>query len=537
MSLMDEPTIRSGMPFNLDDLIHHRVIEGNRVEFKATWNHPIESAVVKTVCAFANDLLNLNGGYIVLGIEEEGGLPILPPRGLDDMNLDRVQKEVHGACHRISPSYQPILFLADYQGRAILVIWAPGGDNRPYQASATKGANPEYYVRQSSESISANKGEVHRQLMELAAKIPFDDRRSLQAKLEDISPTLVRRFLHQVRSDILNAVPPVSDYDLYRKLRIVAPINSHEVPRNVGLLFFHEDPDQFFPGARIEVVQFRDDAGGDLMEERIFRGPLPEQIRSTLEFLKNVGGELVTKVPNQAEAKRTFAYPFEALEEAVVNAVYHRGYDGPPEPVKIYIYNNRIEIINYPGPVAGVKREQLELGQPGPVAPARNRRIGDFLKELRLAEARGTGIPKIRRKMIENGSSDPSFDFDDARTYYRINLPANTIVRTIAVLDTFAKLLSFVASFQSPPSSSELDPYRLMQKTTEIDPSDEKRIEQMKNIVNSSLAHIQNNLYSYEVGGTVVNPDERTRAAIIDSLRNALDFLDKRKNERENEHS
>jgi ATP-dependent DNA helicase RecG len=419
---MDEPTIRSGMPFNLDDLIHRRAIEGNRVEFKATWNHPIESAVVKTVCAFANDLLNLNGGYIVLGVEEEGGRPILPPRGMDDLDLDEVQKEVYGACHRIRPDYQPILFPGDYQGKAILVIWAPGGDTRPYQAAETKGAKSEYYVRQGPMSVVA-KGEFFRQLMESAAKVPFDDRRSLQAKLEDISPTLVRRFLHQVRSDILNADPPFSDYELYRKLRIVLPINAHEVPRNVGLLFFHEDPDQFFSGARIEVVRFWDDAAGDRLQEWIFRGPLPEQILSTLNHLRSFGGgERVWKVKDQAEALRTFAYPFEAVEEALVNAVYHRGYDGPSEAVKVYIYPDRMEIINYPGPVAGVKREQLEAGQPGPIAPARNRRIGEFLKELRLAEARGTGIPKIRRIMKENGSPEPKFEFDDDRTYYRTTL-------------------------------------------------------------------------------------------------------------------
>jgi ATP-dependent DNA helicase RecG len=420
MKGMNQSPTSNGMPFNLDDLIHRRAIEGNRVEFKATWNRVIEPAVVQTVCAFANDLLNLNGGYVVLGIEEEGGRPTLPPRGLDDLDLDLIQKEVYGACKRISPDYPPMLFPGDYQGKAVLVIWAPGGDNRPYQApdSMAKGASRDYYVRQGPMSVAA-KGEVFRQLMEGAAKIPFDDRRSLHAKREDISPTLVRRFLHQVKSDILNVDPPVSDYDLYRKLRIVAPVNAHEVPRNVGLLFFHEDPDQFFPGARIEVVLFRDNAAGDVLAEWTFLGPLPYQVHETLQILKNIGGELVIKFPDRAEAERTFTYPFGALEEAVVNAVYHRGYDGPPEPTKVYIYPDRIEIINYPGPVAGVQADQLLPGHPGPVAPARNRRIGEFLKELRLAEARGTGIPKIQRKMMENGSPEPIFDFDDARTYYR----------------------------------------------------------------------------------------------------------------------
>ncbi|MBI4579867.1 MAG: hypothetical protein HY718_09205, partial [Planctomycetes bacterium] len=52
-------------------------------------------------------------------------------------------------------------------------------------------------------------------------------------------------------------------------------------------------------------------------------------------------------------------------------------------------------------------------------------RIGEFLKELRLAEGRGTGVPKIFRSMHENGSPEPVLDFDDHRTYFRVILPAH----------------------------------------------------------------------------------------------------------------
>ena len=48
----------------------------------------------------------------------------------------------------------------------------------------------------------------------------------------------------------------------------------------------------------------------------------------------------------------------------------------------------------------------------------RNRRIGDFLKELDLTEGRSTGIPKIRRKLEQNGSPQPLFQTDDALTYF-----------------------------------------------------------------------------------------------------------------------
>ena len=91
------------LPINLDDLIHSRSVENVRREFKKTWNSPILDATLRSICAFANDFFNLNGGYIVIGIEENEGLPILPPHGLDDLNLDEIQKEIRGNCKRIDP--------------------------------------------------------------------------------------------------------------------------------------------------------------------------------------------------------------------------------------------------------------------------------------------------------------------------------------------------------------------------------------------------------------------------------------------------
>jgi len=207
-------------------------------------------------------------------------------------------------------------------------------------------------------------------------------------------------------------------------MKIVVPVNSHEVPKNVALLFFSEDPEEFFSGAHIEVVQFGDDAG-DLIEEKEFHGPLNQQIKSCLKYLTSLGGTLLQKIPGQAEVEKTVPYPYEAIEEALVNAIYHRSYEATPEPTKVYLYDDRMEIISYPGPVAGIQLKHFEPGQSIPQVPARNRRIGELLKELRLAESRGTGIPKIRRRMQENGSPAVKFDFDETHTYFRVILPVH----------------------------------------------------------------------------------------------------------------
>ena len=98
---------------------------------------------------------------------------------------------------------------------------------------------------------------------------------------------------------------------------------------------------------------------------------------------------------------------------------------GPAEPVKVYLYPDRMEVISYPGPVPGIQPSYFKSGEALPPVAARNRRIGDFLKELRLAEKRGSGIPKIQRQMRQNGSPEARFDFDETRTYFRTILPVH----------------------------------------------------------------------------------------------------------------
>jgi len=240
-----------------------------------------------------------------------------------------------------------------------------------------------------------------------------------------ISSSLVRQFLADVRSDHVAPGVDVATDILIRSLKLTSPVNGGESPRNVAILFFADDPQTYFPAARIEVVQFGDDAGGDLIEERVFRGPLPQQVRHSLDYLNGLSANVIRKVPGQAEAERFVLYPYEAMEEAVANAVHHRSYEFPPEPIRVHLYPDRLEITSYPGPVPGLDPEHLLPGAHAPALPMRNRRIGEFLKELRLAEMRNPGVPTIHRKMAENGSPNARFDFDVERTYFRVTLPAH----------------------------------------------------------------------------------------------------------------
>lgn len=280
----------------------------------------------------------------------------------------------------------------------------------------------------------SNEGELVRSLIQ-QARIPFDDRRAVGATNEDLSFSLVREFLREVRSDL---VTETDASRVYRGMRIVSPVNGHTVPRNIGLLFFSHETERWFRGARLEVVEFPDEAGGDVLTEKIFAGPLDHQVRQCLSYLESITTRHLEKSSSSPEARSWVSFPMAALREAVVNAVYHRSYQESVEPTKVYLYPDRIEIVSYPGPVPGIEDRHLEGSAPAPPVPARNRRIGELLKELRLAEGRGTGLPRIRRSMAENGSPAPRYDFDGGRSYFRITLPAHPEHVVLTLLRDYA---------------------------------------------------------------------------------------------------
>ena len=77
------------LQINLDRLVHARSVESARVEFKASWNEDTTGPqALMTICAFANDYQNLNGGYVVLGVAQEDGRPVLPPKGLTSSEVE-----------------------------------------------------------------------------------------------------------------------------------------------------------------------------------------------------------------------------------------------------------------------------------------------------------------------------------------------------------------------------------------------------------------------------------------------------------------
>ncbi|HLA40139.1 MAG TPA: RNA-binding domain-containing protein, partial [Candidatus Glassbacteria bacterium] len=309
------------LPINLDDLLRQRTVEGERIEYKAGWN---PDAVIRTLCAFANDFENLGGGYLVIGQDCDGhGQPVFPPVGLADNQLDKIQQELLAACQLIQPAYFPLLSVEVVEGRKLIVLWAPGGQNRPYKAPAALTAKQKtwhYYIRRYSSTVEA-KGETEQELLSLAAKVPFDDRFNQTARLSDLSKPLMQAFLQEVGSALAEDADGLSIEALGRQMNLVGGPLESPWPKNVGLMFFSPAPERFFPGTQIDVLWFPEGAGGDRFDEKVFKGPLASMTREALGYIqRNYLHETVIKHADRAEATRVWNFPYTAIEEALVNA-------------------------------------------------------------------------------------------------------------------------------------------------------------------------------------------------------------------------
>ena len=414
------------LPININDLLKKNKVESNRIEFKAGWN---PKKIYHSICAFANDIDNLGGGYILVGVEEENGIAKRPVKGISHEQIDNIQKEMIGFNNKIEPYYLPRISVEEIDDKTIIVIWVPSGANRPYNVLEDVNARhskPKYYIRSGSCTIEA-KGEALDQLRELANRTPFDDRGNSEISIDDISPILVYDHLKKVGSKLVNKFSSEGLEKILEQMDLYEGPTERRYLKNVAAMMFCEHLQKFFPISRVEIVVFpngRIKDPNNFYEIPKITGTVPQMIDETLRQLRTFIRERIIKQKDRAESLRYFNYPYQALEEAVVNALYHRDYQ-EREPVEITIEPDKISILSYAGPDRSVTAEAIKQGSILRSRRYRNRRLGDFLKELELTEGRCTGIPTIQEELAKNGSPRATIETDEGRTFFLIDIPCH----------------------------------------------------------------------------------------------------------------
>ena len=123
-------------------------------------------------------------------------------------------------------------------------------------------------------------------------------------------------FLREVGSELAETAGDLPLEALARRMNVAGGPSESPWPKNVGLLFFNDRPDRFFPGTQIDVLWFPDGAGGDRFEEKTFQGPLGRVTREALRVgvqdvlfvsLVGIGQMLVAGGLTPLEAMKIYA--------------------------------------------------------------------------------------------------------------------------------------------------------------------------------------------------------------------------------------
>ena len=217
------------IPVSIHSLLSGREVEWARIEFKTTWD---PEASLKTICAFANDLDNWGGGYIVLGVEEENGIPKRPLIGVPLNKVDEWQKSIFNKCKLISPDYTPIIGKEEYEGKTFMVIWCPGGYGRPYSSPKTMSKeNKEKicYIRKGSITAEPTDEEI-KDLYALSNRTPYDDQVNHKAVLSDLNFTLIKSYLHEIDSELYGMADSMDFTELCRSMHLISELPEYITP-------------------------------------------------------------------------------------------------------------------------------------------------------------------------------------------------------------------------------------------------------------------------------------------------------------------
>ena len=177
----------------------------------------------------------------------------------------------------------------------------------------------------------------------------------------------------------------------------------------LGILTLGKTPQDFLPGAYVQFLRIDgNELTDDIIDSLTIRGAIPDQIRR-LDDKLIAHNRIAVDITSGPLEKRTALYPMEAVQQLTRNAIMHRTYEGTHAPVRVYWFNDRIEIINPGGIFGSITSENF--GEPG-VTDYRNPNLAEAMRTFELVQRFGIGILIARRLLAEAGHPAPKFEID-----------------------------------------------------------------------------------------------------------------------------
>ena len=384
--------------------------ENSGVEFKRDDLRTQDLA--KELVAFSN----LEGGLVLLGVEDDGTITGLTRQDLEDWVMSVCRDKIRPA---IVPFFEVVRGVKGNNDVAIVRV------TRGYDVHALWHNNTNrYLMRVGTQSREASPEELARL---------FQQRGSIRAELRPVSgatlANLDRRRLRNYFGDIRGQdVPADDDEEAWQSLLVNTEIMTEEGVTVGGMLLFGKTPNRFLPHAGIDAAAYPGtEPDYDAQERTALRGPMTPLLSKGGDIVENGLVEQAlnfvqrnTRVTIEAQGGRRVerpVYPPDALREGIVNALIHRDYLLTSTDIELALYSDRLEIVS-PGRLPnGITPDRMRAG----TRAARNQILKDMMRDYRYLEHMGMGIPrKIVKGMREHNGTEPDLLERDERFVVRL---------------------------------------------------------------------------------------------------------------------
>jgi Predicted transcriptional regulator containing an HTH domain and an uncharacterized domain shared with the mammalian protein Schlafen len=390
--------------------------EGKTLEFKRDLSSP--DGVLRTVVAFANTA----GGTILVGIEDgtRHVRGVVEPVALEERLASLISDS-------ITPRVLPDLEILTYRKTHVVAVQVYPSATRPHHLTKA-GPHAGTYVRVGSTNRRADDALVG-EMKRFALGESFDERALPELDSEAID--------FRVASESFDHIRPLKRRDL-ETLRLTTVHHGRKVPTAGGVILFGSDRLRHFPDAWIQVGRFGGTDRATIVDHAELKLPLLQGIESTIAFVEKHSTRSV--LIGRVHGRQRWSLPPTAVREAVINAVAHADYSQRGAPIRVALFDDRLEVES-PGLLPfGLTVADLPLG----VSKLRNRVIGRVLHELGLVEQWGSGIQRMIAACRDAGLSPPGLE--EIGNRFRVTLRTARVQS--ASLDATDR--SIVALVQSP---------------------------------------------------------------------------------------
>ncbi|MGH7454000.1 MAG: ATP-binding protein, partial [bacterium] len=304
----------------------------------------------------------------------------------------------------ILPPIVPFFHLFEVDGKNIIVVEIPKGPHRPHKP---------FYIRRGSTKREASREEIRRLYQESEAisydHTPIDGSSSADLDLEKFNNYL-QRTTGQRADDF-----PIPLENLLINKGIIRRKNGEHAVTLAGMLLFGKSPQQFAPQSQVTCARFKGTTVTEqFIDRKDFDGTLDEIIGAAAAFV-----ERNSATQGKVESVRridTPEYHPRVVRELIINAVAHRDYGIHGSRIRIFIFDDRLEIMSPGGLPNTVNYDLLFAG----IHYSRNDTIFALLQSMGYGERLGTGIPKARQISRQEGYPEPQFHVSENEVHVLI---------------------------------------------------------------------------------------------------------------------